>query len=67
MRALLGWDHTDFRVNFGRYNRILVLDAGLRPLSDEETLEAFEVIQIPIESEPFSLDHFERVFLEFLK
>lgn len=67
MRALLGWDDTDFRINFGRYDRILVLDAGLCPLSDEETLEAFEVIQVPIESEPFSLDHFERVFLEFLK
>jgi hypothetical protein len=66
MRALLGWDDTDFRINFGRYDRILVLDAGLCPLTDEETLEAFEVIQVPIESEPFALDHFEEVFLNFM-
>lgn len=66
MRALLGWDDTDFRINFGRYDRILVLDAGLSPLTDEETLEAFEVIQVPIESEPFSLSHFEEVLLNFL-
>lgn len=66
MRALLGWDDTDFRINFGRYDRILVLDAGLCPLTDEETLEAFEVIQVPIESEPFDLSYFEGVFLDFL-
>jgi len=66
MRALLGWDDTDFRINFGRYDRIVVLDAGLCSLTDEETLDVFEVIQVPIESEPFSLDHFEQFFLNFL-
>ena len=67
MRALFGWDDTDFRLNFGRYDRILVLDAGLCPLTDEEILETFEVIQVPIEPEPFSLDHFEKVFLNLLR
>jgi hypothetical protein len=66
MRTLLGWDDADFRINFGRYDRILVLDAGLCPLTDEETLEAFEILQVPIESEIFVLDHFEQVFLNFL-
>jgi hypothetical protein len=66
LRALFGWDDTDFRLNFGRYDRILILDAGLCPLTDEEILGAFEIIQVPIESAPFSLDHFEKVLLNFL-
>ncbi|MDR2368022.1 MAG: DUF1638 domain-containing protein [Deltaproteobacteria bacterium] len=65
MRALLGWDNTDFRQNFGRYDRILVLDPGFEPLTDMEILEAFEVIEVPIEVEPLSLDTFEAVITEF--
>jgi hypothetical protein len=66
MRALLGWDNTDFRQNFGRYDRILVLDPGFEPLTDMEILEAFEVIEVPIEVEPLSLENFETVITEFL-
>ena len=67
LRGLFGWDDADFRINFGRYDRILVLDAGLSPLSDEEILETFDIVQVPMESEPFSLDHFEKVFLNLLR
>jgi hypothetical protein len=66
IRALMGWDNTDFRQNFGRYDRILVLDPGFEPLSDMEILEAFEIIEVPIEVEPLELDNFERVITEFL-
>ncbi|MDR2460369.1 MAG: DUF1638 domain-containing protein [Deltaproteobacteria bacterium] len=66
MREMLGWDDTDFRINFGRYDRILVLDMGLCPLTDEETLEAFSIIEVPIETESFPMEHFEKFFLEFL-
>lgn len=65
-RTLLGWDDTHFRINMGRYDRILVLDSGLESLSDEETLEAFTVIEVPLEPEPLSLEHFQRLFEEFL-
>ncbi|MDR2349421.1 MAG: DUF1638 domain-containing protein [Deltaproteobacteria bacterium] len=66
MRELLGWDDTDFRINFGRYDRILVLDLGLAPLSDEEILEAFSIIEVPIETESFDISHFEKFFIDFL-
>jgi hypothetical protein len=66
IRELLGWDDTDFRINFGRYDRLLVLDFGLNPLSDDEILDAFTVIEVPIETEPMSLEHFEKFFLDFL-
>ncbi|MDR2340561.1 MAG: DUF1638 domain-containing protein [Deltaproteobacteria bacterium] len=66
IRAMLGWDDTDFRMNFGRYDRLLVLDFGLNPLTDEETLEAFSVIEVPIETEAMDLAHFERFFIGFL-
>lgn len=65
-RTLLGWEDTDFRINLGRYDRILVLDSGLESLSDEEILEAFAVIEVPLELEPLSLDHFKSLFEEFL-
>lgn len=66
VRALLGWDDTDFRINFGRYNRLLVLDSGLESLSDEEILEAFAVIEVPLETAPLSLERFKLLFEEFL-
>jgi hypothetical protein len=66
IRKHLGWDDTDFRINFGIYDRILVMDFGLAPLSDEEILDAFSVVEVPIECESFDLEHFERVFLDFL-
>ena len=66
LRAMLGWDNTDFRLNFGRYDRILVLDPGFEPLTDEEILEAFEIIEVPLEVEPLELDNFERFMTAFL-
>jgi hypothetical protein len=59
MMAELGWNEVDVRINFGRYNRILVLEPGINPLSDEEILEFFDLTQIPIEIEPLELDHFK--------
>jgi hypothetical protein len=66
MRALLGWDDVDFRQNFGRYDRILILDPGIEPVTDMEILEAFEIIQVPMEVEPLSLEHLETFVTEFL-
>ncbi|SRR5208337_1926273 len=61
MMAGLGWNEVDVRINYGRYNRILVLDPGINPLSDEEILEFFDLTQVPIEIEPLELDHFQRL------
>ncbi len=67
MKRLLGWTEVDFRINLGRYERILVLDPGLVPLTDEEILEFFDLVQVPVEVEPLSLDHFHRVLMQLLE
>jgi hypothetical protein len=64
--ASLGWDEVDVRINLGRYNRILLLEPGLNPLSDEEILTFFDLVQIPIEVEPLDLQHFRRTLAELL-
>jgi len=53
----LGWDEVDVRINLGRYDRILLLDPGIDPLTDEEILMFFDLTQIPIEIEHLPLDH----------
>jgi len=45
----LGWNEVDARINLGRYERILVIDAGIEPLTDEETLWFFDLVQVPLE------------------
>ena len=62
-----GWTADDYRMQFGRYDRILVLDPGLTPLTDEEILACFDLVQVPIEVEPCDLEHFRRVFLDLLE
>ena len=60
MRAL-GWDQVDVRINLGRYNRILLLEPGVNPLSDEEILAFFDLTQVPIEIQPLDLGNFQRL------
>ncbi|MDR2442639.1 MAG: DUF1638 domain-containing protein [Deltaproteobacteria bacterium] len=66
LRMILGWDNVDFRQSFGRYDRILILDPGFMPITDEELLEAFEIIEVPLEVEPLDLNQFEKFVTEFL-
>lgn len=61
MRRIMGWDEVDFRTNLGRYERILVIDPGINPLSEEEILEFFDLVQVPVEVENISLDYFGQV------
>ncbi|MGA8830889.1 MAG: DUF1638 domain-containing protein [Desulfomonilaceae bacterium] len=67
MKRLLGWTEVDFRTNLGRYERILVLDPGLVPLTDEEILEFFDLVQVPVEIESLSLDRFHRVLMQLME
>lgn len=59
-----GWQADDFRMHAGRYDRILVLDVGLKPLTDEEIITCFDLVQVPIEIMECSLDYFRGVFEE---
>ncbi|MEJ5366229.1 MAG: DUF1638 domain-containing protein [Desulfosoma sp.] len=56
--AVMGWDQVDARIQLGRYDRILVLDAGLNPLSDEEILHFFDLVQVPLVIEPVDVRDF---------
>jgi hypothetical protein len=57
-KILSGWNEVDFRMNLGRYARILVIDPGLNSLSDEEVLDFFDLVQVPVEVVPLDLGLF---------
>lgn len=62
-----GWDAADARVNFGYFEKIIVLDAGLFEISDEELFDFFDFTQIPVEVMPINLDYFKSVILDLCK
>jgi hypothetical protein len=64
---VLGWDEVDVRINLGRYHRILIIDAGLDPLTDEEILSFFDLVQVPIEIEHLDLDPFRNLISKLLE
>jgi len=66
MKKFFGWNEVDFRMNLGRYDRILVLDSGLHPLTDDEILEFFDLVQVPVEFESLNLDHFHNILSKLL-
>jgi len=63
----LGWDAVDVRINLGRYDRILLLNAGVAPVSDEEILTFYDLAQVPIEIEPIDLEYFRGLFYKVLE
>jgi hypothetical protein len=62
-----GWDDADARVNFGYFEKIVVLDTGIFPISDEDLFEFFDFTQVPVEVMRISLDHFKSVVLDLCK
>lgn len=58
LMAALGWDVVETRIQLGRYDQILVLDAGLNPLSEEEILSFFDLVQVPLTVEPVDIREF---------
>ncbi|MDR0409427.1 MAG: DUF1638 domain-containing protein [Spirochaetaceae bacterium] len=58
-----GWDASDARVNFGYFDKIVLLDTGVFEISDEDLFEFFEFTQIPIEVMQISLDYFKTTLL----
>jgi hypothetical protein len=65
--SVLGWKADDYRMQFGRYDRIVVLDSGRRPLNDEEIITCFDLVQTPLEARPCDLGHFKRLFLDLIR
>jgi len=62
----LEWDPVDARINFGRYERILLLATGSAEFADEDILEFFGYTEVPIETYPVTLDHLKKKILEIL-
>jgi hypothetical protein len=48
-------------------DRIVALDSGLDAVSDEDMLEFFDYIHVPVEIEKISLDHFKETLLRICK
>ncbi|MDR9502173.1 MAG: DUF1638 domain-containing protein [Desulfurivibrionaceae bacterium] len=66
MMASLGWDGVDVRTNLGRYAKILVFDAGVHPLTDEEVVAFFDLTGLFVETVALRLDHFEALITRLL-
>jgi hypothetical protein len=62
-----GWDDADARVNFGYFEKIVVLDTGVFPISDEDLFEFFDFTLVPVVVMRISLDHFKSVVLDLCK
>lgn len=67
LMAAAGWDEVDVRQNWGHYDRILLMDTGINPLSEEEILEFYDLTQVPIEIQQISLVHFREKVIEVLR
>ena len=61
------WSITDARLNLGWYNKILILDTGVDPLSDEQIMEFYDLTQVEIDILPVHLKHFKGLLQELLQ
>jgi hypothetical protein len=62
-----GWDAVDARINFGSFDKIIVLDCGLFEITDEALFDFFEFTQVPVEVMPITLDYFKGVILDLCR
>jgi hypothetical protein len=62
-----GWDPVDARINFGYFEKVIVLDTGIFEISEEELFEFFDYTQVPIEVMKISLDYFKSLVLDLCK
>ena len=60
------WSVPDARLNLGWYNKILILDTGVDPLSDEQIMEFFDLTQVEIDILPVDLKHFKALLQDLL-
>ncbi|GMO24463.1 MAG: hypothetical protein Ta2B_03850 [Termitinemataceae bacterium] len=59
-----GWDPITARMNLGVNDKIIILDSGCVQITDEDILEIFDYIQLPVEVEKLDLDYFKKNVLE---
>ncbi len=51
----------EVRIMMGWFDRLLYIDSGFNPLTDEEILTFYDLVQVPIEFEQFDLNYFQEV------
>ncbi len=61
------WSVTDARLSLGWYDKILILDTGVEPLSDEQIMEFYDLTQVEIDILPVDLEHFKIVLHDLLQ
>ena len=54
------------RIMLGHFDRIVLLDYGITPLTDEEILSYYDLLCVPIEIEPAQLNYFQGVLSRLL-
>jgi hypothetical protein len=62
-----GWDDADALVNFGYFEKIVVLDTGVFEISEEDLFEFFDYTQKPVEVMQISLDYFKSLVLDLCR
>ncbi len=62
-----GWDEVDVRMNLGRYDKIIVLEPGINPLTEEEILEFFDLAGVALDVRPLDLMTFRETVDRVLK
>jgi hypothetical protein len=62
-----GWEAADARVNFGYFEKVVVLDTGIFEISDEDLFEFFDFVQVPVEVMKITLDYFKSALVDMCK
>lgn len=55
------------RIMLGHYEKLILLDYGIKPYTDEEILSYYDLLEVPIEIESINLNHFEEVLNKLFK
>ncbi|MCP3924234.1 MAG: DUF1638 domain-containing protein [Desulfobacterales bacterium] len=51
----------NIRIMMGWFDQLLYIDSGVASLTDEEIINFYDLVQVPIEIEKYNLDHFQEV------
>ncbi len=61
------YSRDDARIDFGYFEKVLLVDTDLSQLNDEDILEFFDIVQVPIEMEEIDLNHFQAEILRLIQ
>ena len=62
----MNWDACDVRMQLGRYKRIVIFEPAIRPLSEQEILQFFDLTGVFVELEHIDLHYFRKQLQKLL-